>query len=740
MNDTSSDSPVSALPAPAPLQQAEPRHLLQVLVALPGHSSLASAPLHYTHHKPLPTGTLVRVPLGQRIVQGVVWEAGAATAALPEGVNPRPILEDLSALPVLDASWRKLMMFVAHYYQRSPGEVALAALPPQLRALNAPQLARRLKTMFKKGKSASDLAAPSSGTQNTAQEQQEHEQENATPDLTDEQAAALNAIVRNAQQPAPAPVLLFGSTGSGKTEVYLRAVAHVLEQDDKAQALVMVPEINLTPQLQQRFAQRFPQQRMAVLHSGTTPAQRLQGWLAAHTGLARIVLGTRMAVLASMPHLRLIVVDEEHDPSYKQQEGARYSARDLAVYRAHQQGISVLLGSATPSLESWHLARPAGADDAGGRYVRLEMHQRIGAARLPAVRVLDMAQQPRKTVCSPALLAAIQTRVERGEQSLLLLNRRGYAPVLHCPDCGWKSACLHCSAYRVFHKTDRTLRCHHCGYTTPVPRACPDCGNQDVRTLGLGTEQLEESLRQELHTLRRTDGAPPGIVRIDADTTRRAGSLEQQLAQAHSGAADILVGTQMLAKGHDFRHITLVAALNPDSALFSSDFRAPERLFALLMQAGGRAGRDPALSAHSELWVQTRFPTHPLFAALQKHNYPGFAAQQLAERQAAGMPPFSYQALVRAEAREQQTAQDFLNAVSQSIRQLPFFSSASVQCYPAVPMVPQRVANRERAQMLLEGSNRKNLQRLLHHMQALLHQNRHAGILHWAVDVDPLAV
>ncbi|MDO5654051.1 MAG: primosomal protein N', partial [Brachymonas sp.] len=563
-------------------------------------------------------------------------------------------------------------------------------------------------------------------------------QAETAPALTPQQAEAVAALAASARQPQPAPLLLFGSTGSGKTEVYLRAVENVLAQDEQAQVLVMVPEINLTPQLEQRFAQRFPQHRMVALHSGMTPAQRLQGWLAAHTGQARIVLGTRMAVLASIPHLRLIVVDEEHDPSYKQQEGARYSARDLAIYRAHQTGASVVLGSATPSIESWHHSRPASSEDAGGRYQRLHMPDRIGAATLPAVKVVDMAQMPRGMVCSPPLLQAIEQRAARGEQSLLLLNRRGYAPVLHCTDCGWKSECPHCSAYRVFHKIDRTLRCHHCAFTERVPRACPDCGNQDVRTLGQGTEQLEEALQQQLQHVQRSDGSPLGVLRIDADTTRRAGSLAEQLARAHSGEVDVLVGTQMLAKGHDFRRITLVAALNPDTALYSHDFRAPERLFALLMQAGGRAGRDADLSGRSELWVQTRFPTHPLFAALKQHDYPGFAEQQLGQRRDAGMPPFSYQALIRAEAREQQAAQIFLQAASEAVTAVP--EAAHLICYPAVPMTPQRIANRERAQMLVESTSRVALQRFLPLLNTALHQQRTSGVLRWAVDVDPLAV
>ena len=711
-------------------------HCLLVLVALPAHSPLAATPLHYTHHEWLPAGTLVRVPLGQRSVLGVVWDSGPHTQPPPAGVQPKAILQAWNNVPPLDATWRKLVAFTARYYQRSLGEVALAALPPQLRELDEVQLARRLKALAKKNVAQQKTDATDEAAANAADPATTPLDQPTV--LTEQQEQAIAAVQAAACDASPAPLLLFGTTGSGKTEVYLQAVAQALAHNPQAQVLVLVPEINLTPQLEQRFAARFAQQRIVALHSGMTAAQRLQGWLAAHTGQARIVLGTRMAILASIPHLRLIVVDEEHDLSYKQQEGARYSARDLAVYRAHQAKVPVVLGSATPSLESWYHSRPATAEDTGGRYRRLCMPERIGAAALPAVRLIDMAQQPRGSVCSPALLEAVQQRAARGEQSLLLLNRRGYAPVLHCPDCDWKSECPHCSTFRVYHKIDRTLRCHHCGYTVPVPRACPACGNQDVRALGLGTEQLEEALQQQLHTTLRPDGAPLRVLRVDADTTRLAGSLAQQLAHAHSGDVDVLVGTQMLAKGHDFRRITLVAALNPDAVLFSSDFRAPERLFALLMQAGGRAGRDPALSGHSELWVQTHFVAHPLFAALRKHDYPGFAQQQLDERSIAGMPPFSYQALIRAEAREQQAAQDFLNAVRTAAAQLP--EAAQVQCYPAVPMVPQRVANRERAQMLVESSSRAALQRLLPQLGVLLHQLRAKAVLRWAVDVDPLSV
>jgi primosomal protein N' (replication factor Y) len=449
-----------------------------------------------------------------------------------------------------------------------------------------------------------------------------------------------------------------------------------------------------------------------------------------------------MAVFASLPHLQLIVVDEEHDPSYKQQEGARYSARDLAVYRGQLEGAKVILGSATPSLESWHHSRPATTTESAGRYRRLAMPSRVGQGALPQVRRVDMNRQPYKTVFSSHLLQAMRERVVRGEQILVLLNRRGYAPVLHCTDCGWKSECPHCSAYRVFHKLDRTLRCHHCGFTQSVPRACPGCGNLDISPLGRGTEQLEEHLAELLADVRRPDGQPLNIARIDADSTRLKGELERQLAEVHTGAVDVLVGTQMIAKGHDFRRVTLVAALNPDGALFSSDFRAPERLFSLLMQAAGRAGRDAAMSAVSpcEMWVQSFHPQHPLFEALKQHDYPAFAEQQLKERAEASLPPFSFQALVRAEARSQKAAQDFLNAAREM--GVTWADELLVDLYPAVPMTIQRVANIERAQMLMECSSRKALQRFLGLWQSELHSLRHAHrqVIRWAVDVDPLAI
>ena len=695
---------------------------IDVAVQTPAHSALGDV-LSYTSPVSVAPGALVRVPLGRREVLGVAWAVRSADEDPGSDLELKPVAGVLDALPPLGDGWRDLVGFAARYYQRSLGEIALAALPPQLRDLNAVQLARRLKRQ-----------APTAGAGGG-------EPAAAMAALTAEQTEALARF-----ETEPGPFLLFGSTGSGKTEVYLRSVATLLAREPAAQALVMVPEINLTPQLETRFKARFGADAVVSLHSGMTNPQRLASWLAAHGGAARIVLGTRMAVFASMPALRLIVVDEEHDPSYKQQEGARYSARDLAVWRGRREGAKVILGSATPSLESWHRSRPAEGQDAGGSYRRLAMPSRVGAGALPTVRLVDMNLQPPKTVLSGALLDAIGQRIARGEQSMVFLNRRGYAPVLACGDCGWKSECPHCSAFRVFHKIDRTLRCHHCGFTERVPRACPACGNPDIAPVGRGTERLEEHLGELFAPVRRPDGSAVRIARIDADSTRKQGALESQLAAVHAGEVDVLVGTQMIAKGHDFRRITLVSAINPDGALFSSDFRAPERLFGLLMQSAGRAGRDAAYltaqQSSAEMWIQTHHPQHPLFAALRRHDYAAFAEGELAERAAAGMPPFAFQALLRADARTQEAAQAFLNAASAAAEALP--GADRVTRYPAVPLTIQRVANVERAQMLIESGSRAALQKVLAGWQPLLHglrrQPEGKGVIRWLVDVDPQSI
>ena len=712
-----------AEPDPAPSTPSA--NVASVVVEAPRHAGLGPL-LSYESQRTLAPGTLVRVPLGRRVVAGIVWDRDEDRGE--DEPLLRPVAEIFDAVPPLSADWRALIDFSAAYYQRSVGEVALSVLPPELRRLGADALADRVRRLHKRlALEALPTAAAVAGRE-------------ALPPLTHAQAAACEAAAAAMTGAAPGTLLLHGVTGSGKTEVYLRTAEAAL--DAGRQALVLVPEINLTPQLVERFARRFAGRRIVALHSGLTPAQRLRSWLAAHLGLAELVLGTRLAVFASLPRLGLVVVDEEHDPSYKQQEGARYSARDLAVWRGRREGALVMLGSATPSLESWHRAET-------GHYRRLALPERIGGAGWPTVRIVDMSRLARATVglrtgstgsapgLAPQLVAALRERVERREQSLVFLNRRGYAPVLQCGECGWMSGCPHCSAWRVFHKQDRTLRCHHCGLAEAVPRACPECGNPDIAPVGRGTERLEEQLAALLPQAR--------IARIDADSTRKKGALEAQLGAVHAGEVDILVGTQMVAKGHDFRRIGLVAAVNPDSSLFSSDFRAPERLFALLMQAAGRAGRDGASGVASAMWVQTWHPTHPLYAALARHDFAAFAASQLAERQSAGLPPYSHLAVLRAEAKTVDAARAFLAAAAAEATTLD--EAADVMVYAPVPLGVARVADVERMQMLVESASRQRLQAMLAawlpRLDAL-HSQRGSGagqrILRWAVDVDPLTI
>jgi primosomal protein N' (replication factor Y) (superfamily II helicase) len=695
---------------------ADSAFVLRVAVETPQHSGL-SQPLDYLSERMLAPGTLVRVPLGRREVPGVVWPGSAAGDS---GTALRPVIEAWTSLPPLGERWCRLVEFAASYYQRGCGEVALAVLPPELRKLDDAGLAKRLAKLARSWP-GSDAPDPTRAAASLA------------PPPSTEQAAVLERLLALAGAAEPGTALLHGVTGSGKTEIYLQSAARVLASG--RQALVLVPEINLTPQLEARFAARFGPSRIVALHSGLTPVQRLRHWLAAHLGLADLVLGTRLAIFASMPRLGLIVIDEEHDPSYKQQEGARYSARDLAVFRGRQDGALVLLGSATPSLESWRHAET-------GRYQTLSLPSRIGGAALPEVRLVDMNRLPKTAGASGAnavsapLLAALQERIARKEQSLVFLNRRGYAPVLHCTDCGWKSGCPHCSAWRVFHKLDRSLRCHHCGLTERVPRACPECGNLDIAPIGRGTERLEEQLAALLPGAR--------IERIDADSTRAKGSLETRLAAVHAGEVDVLVGTQMIAKGHDFRRISLVAAVNPDSALFSADFRAPERLFALLMQAAGRAGRDSERGGRSEMWVQTWHPRHFLYDALRKNDFATFAQAQLKERESAGLPPYSHLAMLRAEARSADAGLEFLRAAAELGAALPLAEAVTI--YPPVPLNVARVADVERLQMLVESASRPALQQLLAAWLPALHGLRAARkgadqrILRWAIDVDPLTI
>ena len=640
-------------------------------------------------------GLRVRVPFGRQSKIGVLVELPASSDFSPAQLKSvEGILRDLPPLP---PDWFRLCEFCAAYYQAPLGEVMISTLPAGLRRVDPPK-ARATRRVTK------NLPAQT------------------RPTLTAEQQAALDRIAADggADDDSFRAYLLHGVTGSGKTEVYLRLVERALATGK--QALLLVPEINLTPQLEARVAARFPEAGLASLHSELTEAARTRNWRAALDGSARIVLGTRLAIFTPLPDLGLIVVDEEHDASFKQQDGMRYSARDVAVFRARERGIPIVLGSATPSLESW-----ANATDTRtpARYTLLTLHERaVENARLPAVQRIDTRLEKLQDGLSGVLLRAIGQRLERGEQSLVFLNRRGYAPVLTCTSCGWISHCTRCAANLVLHLADGRLRCHHCGFECRVPRACPTCGNQDIQPFGRGTQRIEAVLAERFPQAR--------ILRVDRDSAKSRKQWEVLVEQIHAGEADILVGTQMLAKGHDFPKLTLVGALGADAALFASDCRAPERLFAQLMQVAGRAGRA---ELPGEVLIQTQFPDHPLYAALVRHDYPAFANEQLKEREQAGFPPYAYQAMLRAEAPQIADSLAFLTTA----RTWPEASAhPDVMLYDPVPMRMARRANLERAQLLVESPSRRALQNFLSAWGVLLDGIKAPSRLRWHLEVDPL--
>jgi primosomal protein N' (replication factor Y) len=637
---------------------------------------------------PVASGDRVVVPFGARQRVGVVVEVADASSVAVSRL--KPVARVLQDAPRLSADWLEQMRFLASYYQRPFGETVAGALPARLRSL---------KPLPKRRKPAAGGATDAAHHYVAG-----HNPNPAQAHAIERIGAALGAF---------RPFLLHGITGSGKTEVYLRLIAELLSRG--MQALVLVPEIGLTPQLEARFQQAFPDARIAVLHSALQDTARTHAWLDAARGDAPIILGTRLAVLTPLPRLGIVVVDEEHDASFKQQEGLRYSGRDAAVLRAKLAGCPVVLGTATPSLETWFNCR-------AGRYELLTLPERaVPGARLPTVRSVDLRIESAEHGLAKPVLDAIRARLARGEQSLVFINRRGYAPVLACEACGWAAGCTRCSARMVLHSTDQSLRCHHCGAQQKVPRECPTCGNVDLRPLGRGTQRIEETLTALFPEAR--------ILRIDRDSTRKRDELARTLEGIGRGEGDILVGTQLLAKGHDFPNLTLVCVLNADSALLSTDYRSAERLFATLAQVGGRSGRR---EQPGEVLVQTRYPGHPMFQALIRHDYAGFAESQLAERESAGFPPFVHEAALRAEATRLEAAMAFLRAAARLV-EVP----AAVQIYDPVPHVITRRAGVERAQLLLQSSSRPALQEFLRLWSAALPASTSGGV-RWHLDVDPI--
>lgn len=715
---------------------------------------LSDGLLTYSHSDPLPPGTRVLVPFRNKTVVGMVWETDIA----PDMDTARilGVQTTFSDEPLLPESWRDLLAFTSRYYHYPTGQAVFAALPQGLketRAVEMPQPplfyalneAGRAQTPppARFNKKAALWDALLSGEMTMAALKQVNAQaakliedwavqgwiettEAAKPVLRPYHGQAshsefvLNADQRQASDAIQTafgsfqPFLLYGITGSGKTEVYFDAMAKVLAQG--RQVLFLLPEINLTPQLLKRVENRFADVPTAVLHSQMAAGKRTQDYLRAMLGQAKLVIGTRLAVFTPMDDVGLIVVDEEHDGSFKQDNELRYHARDLAVWRAKQGGCPIILGSATPSLESWHKAQ-------SGAYRLLQLTERAHtAAQLPQVDILNVGRLKLDNGFSPQALQLLKQNFEAGGMSLVYLNRRGFAPALFCGDCGYTFGCPNCSAKMVLHQRARQLRCHHCDHREPIPYKCPDCGNQDLTAVGHGTQRVEETLRTFL--------PKAAVVRVDRDSTAHKNDWADLYRRIADNKIDILVGTQMLAKGHDFARLNLVIVLNADGSLYSADFRAPERLFAELIQVSGRAGRA---DKPGKVLIQTQLPEHPVFAAVKAQDYAVFAENELNERQMFAMPPFGFQTAVRADAPRVADALEFLNAAKETLAPL---LPASVSQFGAASMLMVRLAERERAQIFLESPSRQDLHRAVSLWVQVLQQNRD-GKIRWSVDVDP---
>ncbi len=707
---------------------------------------LSDGLLTYSHSEPLPQGARVLVPFRNKTVVGIVWETDIAPDM--DAARILSIQTTFSGEPPLPESWRDLLSFTSRYYHYPTGQAVFAALPQGLketRAVEMPQPplfyalneAGRAQTppptRFNK-KAALWDALLSGGMTMAALKQVNAQAAKLIEDWAEqgwiETAEAAKPVLRssefqlnaNQQQASDEiqtafgsfqPFLLYGITGSGKTEVYFDAMAKVLAQG--RQVLFLLPEINLTPQLLKRVENRFADVPTAVLHSQMAAGRRTQDYLRAMLGQAKLVIGTRLAVFTPLPDVGLIVVDEEHDGSFKQDNELRYHARDLAVWRAKQSGCPVVLGSATPSLESWHKAQ-------SGAYRLLQLTERAhAAAQLPQVDILNVGRLKLDNGFSPQALQLLKQNFEAGGMSLVYLNRRGFAPALFCGDCGHTFGCPNCSAKMVLHQRARQLRCHHCDHREPIPFKCPDCGNQDLTAVGHGTQRVEETLRAFL--------PKATVVRVDRDSTAHKNDWADLYRRIANNEIDILVGTQMLAKGHDFARLNLVIVLNADGSLYSADFRAPERLFAELMQVSGRAGRA---DKPGKVLIQTQLPEHPVFAAVKAQDYAVFAENELNERQMFAMPPFGFQTAVRADAPRVADAMEFLNAAKETLAPL---LPESVSQFGAAPMLMVRLAERERAQIFLESPSRQDLHRAVSLWVQVLQQNRD-GKIRWSVDVD----
>ena len=732
------------------LQVAVPRPLFQLLDYLPNKND------SYSHQ----VGCRVRVPFSHSELTGLIINITHES----NFDELKTIIKLLDHKPLVDKYTLQLMKWASQYYHHPIGDVVLHAIPLALRGqrkvprtaiwtrselanstenlsrapkqlavfnaisankegLNERQLqhqfGKSVKTLIRQLEKKSLIETIASkfcfqslnhkGSEPHLNDEAAHDKSLVDIKLTDEQQHCLEQIHQSK------PYLLHGVTGSGKTEVYLRAIEPLI--DDNRQILIIVPEIGLTPQLLSRFTHFFTHKTIALMHSGLASGERMNTWLAAKYGQLDILIGTRSSIFVPMPKLAMIIVDEEHDSSLKQQDGFRYHARDLAVKRAHDLNIPVILGSATPSLETLYNSDQQ-------RYQYLHLKKRPGARVQPDTYVQDIRGLPLESGICPPLLATIRQHIEQGNQVMLFLNRRGFAPALLCPKCGWHAQCSDCEANMTYHANAQKLICHRCDFERTVDHQCPDCGNQHITTKGQGTERIEQKLRQHFPNT--------SIIRIDRDTTRRRGELQKKLEQVNEGKPTILIGTQMLAKGHDFPNLTLVGILDVDQSLFSTDFRAWERLAQLILQVSGRAGRA---EKKGMVMLQTTQPDHPFFQTLLSQGYLAIAKQSLIERKNWHFPPHAYQALLRANAPKQDHALKYLKQIKEYLE--PYQSNDLMILGPAPSPIEKR-ANRFRTQLLITTLNRKQLHQVLDLLVQNIGKIRKTGGIRWSVDVDPI--
>jgi primosomal protein N' (replication factor Y) len=702
-------------------------------------------------------GQYVVVPFGARKMIGVV--VGVSDTSSIESTKLKSIIR-LDPEVIFDEQSFKLFQFCSQYYHYPLGQTILSAVPSRLKKLNTKAMIKKYlyrltpeaiqlgvdqlpprQTILKrivmalidaKELDEASLRSISSTWKKSIETLDEMGwidknevtldskvyKEAPIPSLNSDQQKALHSILETNEKFTP--WLLYGITGSGKTEVYIRLIEAVLKKEH-AQVLVLVPEINLTPQLESRFRSRFEKYTLVTLHSHLTDNERLTHWRLAKEGAAQIIIGTRLSIFTPMPHLSLIIIDEEHDASFKQQEGLRYHARDVAIFRAKSENIPIVMGTATPSLETWFNATKT-KDAKKFGFLKLTSRA-VQDSTLPEIKCIDISKSAVTKGFSPYLIEAIRDRLNKKEQSLIFINRRGFAPVLLCSSCQWTGQCHRCSSRLVVHLNQKRLRCHHCGHDEKMPQQCPSCGNTDLYPTGLGTQRIEETLKEFFPEAR--------ILRVDRDSTRTKEALNDLFLKMKNREIDILIGTQMLSKGHDFPHLSLVGVLDTDQALYSPDFRASERLFSQLMQVSGRAGRA---NIKGEVYIQTAFPNHPLFEALKTHDYEHFANELLKERELAELSPFAFLVLLKAEAHQLTHVMKFLNEAMQKAQDL----SHHVTVYNPVRPIMERLKGMERAQLVLQASSRVALQKLLDEWVSFLRENKLGQKVKWVVDIDPL--